>query len=533
MLSPLDLFKSYFTFEFYYNWFLLTVILFSGFLFVKRKYYHTHTNTWKGYLIYFLIIIVGFSLVYRFFKHQEPSSKYLGQLIGKIDENIDKRDQTANNLKSLESKWEFELKKTEEELKTLYAAKEINEEQQKKTKEALIEAEKKIKDFKTKNQETEKNIDVLKEQKKQKLKEKAKKEEEINKIEEQLKKTNEQNEKQKLETRLEELQNEHLKLIKQISDIKRDISNLEATKEMYEGMISDATLLRDELDKDYYQLNSNGKTLFNQIKNIQERQSEIQKNIDEIKQKQAEIQEKKNLLRILKEKFQIMHVQFVTHEQENKFSFGNFTKFAFKAADVLSDFYPPTASLKILSKGPKLTRGFVQPMTLLLTGLHETHSIYRMFNQVANENKETPIMLDKESLSMYLDDIQRETEQFEADFKDYQKKLDMYQSKLVNDDLNKQEIQKEKNQTTEFKEYDRQKLGSYREMVKTLTHLRNQTSDLSLFQAQENILNSKLNKLQKELNITEDEVYNQEKPSEKRVQQRLYNIPEMITIPNK
>ncbi|CCP88056.1 conserved hypothetical protein, partial CDS, partial [Candidatus Phytoplasma solani] len=106
---------------------------------------------WKGYLIYFLIImsILGFGYLCFFYKPQEPSSKYYGQLIGEIDKAIDKYDQTINDYKGLKSDWEGELKKCEEELKTLYEKQEINQEQKEKIKKLLDQTELKITDIKT------------------------------------------------------------------------------------------------------------------------------------------------------------------------------------------------------------------------------------------------------------------------------------------------------------------------------------------------------------------------------------------------
>ncbi|WP_268850135.1 hypothetical protein [Candidatus Phytoplasma rubi] len=152
MLSPLDLFKSYFTFRSYFTWFLLASTIFGMFIFFKRKYNETKGikkrkqpkptsnlyihSSWKGYLIYFLIImiILGFGYLCFFYKPKDPSSKYVGQLINEIDKAIDKYDQTINDYKGLKSDWEGELKKCEKELKTLYEKQEINQKQKEKSK---------------------------------------------------------------------------------------------------------------------------------------------------------------------------------------------------------------------------------------------------------------------------------------------------------------------------------------------------------------------------------------------------------------
>ncbi|WP_238055112.1 hypothetical protein [Candidatus Phytoplasma ziziphi] len=148
MLSPLDLFKGFINFRAYYTWAITAISIFSIFFFFKRKYDNTHNNystTWKGYLVYFLIILFLFSFIYLSFFKTPPSSKYVGQLIGEIDKAIDKYDETINNYKGLKSEWEGELKKCEDELKELYKAKEITQEQKEKIKEALDKTKEKLK----------------------------------------------------------------------------------------------------------------------------------------------------------------------------------------------------------------------------------------------------------------------------------------------------------------------------------------------------------------------------------------------------
>ncbi|MDV3193369.1 MAG: hypothetical protein Q8863_02465 [Sweet potato little leaf phytoplasma] len=40
--------------------------------------------------------------------------------------------------------------------------------------------------------------------------------------------------------------------------------------------------------------------------------------------------------------------------------------------------------------------------------MHEKHRLLHLFNEVANENKEHPIMITKEALEMYTQDIDRD-----------------------------------------------------------------------------------------------------------------------------
>ncbi|MEC4558643.1 MAG: hypothetical protein U9532_00410 ['Conium maculatum' witches'-broom phytoplasma] len=103
MLSPLDLIKTYLTFKSYFTWFLMVSTIFGIFLYFKNKLFNNqptpHTTNWKGYLIYFLIIIGILSFIYLCFFHKpkEPSSKYVGQLVNEID----KAKPLINMMKSL------------------------------------------------------------------------------------------------------------------------------------------------------------------------------------------------------------------------------------------------------------------------------------------------------------------------------------------------------------------------------------------------------------------------------------------------
>ncbi|WP_373403272.1 hypothetical protein [Candidatus Phytoplasma solani] len=55
----------------------------------------------------------------------------------------------------------------------------------------------------------------------------------------------------KLKAEISKLQDEVIELVGQISYVKRDIGKLESDQEMYEGMLSNAILLRDSLQRDY------------------------------------------------------------------------------------------------------------------------------------------------------------------------------------------------------------------------------------------------------------------------------------------
>ncbi|WAN63498.1 DNA double-strand break repair protein Rad50 [Candidatus Phytoplasma rubi] len=540
MLSTLDLFKSYFTFQSYFTWFLLASILFGGFLFFKIKNYRTHTTTWKGYLIYFLIIIGCLSFIYLCFFHQpkESSSKYLGQLINEIDKAIDKYDKTINNYKGLKSDWEGELRKCEEELKTLYEQQVINQEQKEKIKKLLDQTELKITDIKTQQQETEKNINILKEQQKQKEQELKNKEKEKKLTEEQIANSTNLSEIEKLNIKLTQINKEISSLVGQISHLNSQIGILESKQRMYENMLSNAIILRDSLQRDYVQLTSDEKKLFAKIKSVEERKAEIQKNIDEINQKLNKIESERDLYNALKDKYREMHTRMTTYEKENSFSFGNVFKVGFKAFDKVTDLIPAKYGMKIIGKSITFTRKFSQGATKATLILHEGHRLWHMYNEVVNENKESAPMITKETLDSYLNDINRDLAKLDADKKDCEKKIEEYKNRRDNNVLLSTETLEEEIQEEQRKKRKISVIDEYEKIINELDEKRKKIEDIDKLRIDKFALETdKLEFKIKERDIIREEI-RQQNPNYARAQQRLKDkrqtkIPEMIMIPNK
>ncbi|WEK82462.1 MAG: hypothetical protein PR2021_3940 [Candidatus Phytoplasma pruni] len=91
-------------------------------------------------------------------------------MVNEIDKAIGKYDEIINGYQGLKDNWEQELTKVEAELKELYKAQELTQEQKEKIKELINQTETKINEIKTQKQETENKINVLKEELKQKKK---------------------------------------------------------------------------------------------------------------------------------------------------------------------------------------------------------------------------------------------------------------------------------------------------------------------------------------------------------------------------
>ncbi|WAN63362.1 DNA double-strand break repair protein Rad50 [Candidatus Phytoplasma rubi] len=556
MLSPLDLIKGYFSFKSYFTWFLLASTIFGIFIFFKRKYNETkgikkrkqlkptsnlyiHTS-WKGYLIYFLIIIIilVFGYLCFFYKPKDPSSKYVGQLINEIDKAIDKYDQTINDYKGLKSDWEGELKKCEKELKTLYEKQKINQKQKEKIKKLLDQTELKITDIKTQQQENEKNISELKEQLKEKEQELKNKEKEKKLTEEQIANSTNLSEIEKLNIKLTQINKEISSLVAQISHLNSQIGILESRKEMYEGMLSDAIEIKDSIQRDYDKLSSGEQKLFSEIKSEEERKTEIQKNIDEINQKLNKIESERDLYNALKEKYGEMHNRMTTYEKENEFSFGNAFKFGFKGFDKVTDLFPATYAVKTLGKTISVTRKFAQGVGKVGIVLHEGHRLWHMYNEVVNENKESAPMITKETLDSYLNDIDRDLAKLDADKKDYEKKIEEYKNRRENDKILRDEIFNETSQIVEFKNKKQSVIAEYRKIINELDEKRKKIEDIDKLRIDKFALETdKLEFKIKERDIIREEI-RQQNPNYARAQQRLKDkrqtkIPELIPIPNK
>lgn len=541
MLSPLNLFKSYFTFKSYLTWFLLASILFGGFLFIKKKYYHTKTTTWKGYLIYFLIILGCLSFVYLSFFHQpkEPSSKYVGQLINEIDKAIDKYDQTINDYKELKSDWEGELKKCEDELKTLYKKQELNQEQKEKIKKALSKNEEKIKEIKEQLKETSGNIKILKDKLIDLEKKKIEKDKEIDKKQEEVKLVS-PDDKIILRAEIKKLQEETTELVGQISTIKSEIRRSEIKYESLSEQLQGAQKSKQFLIEGMNRLDEVNNELSKFITTHEELKIKINKNIDEINQKLNEIETERDLYKVLKEKYRAMHTHMTTYEKENEFSFGNAFKFGFKTFDRVSDLIPSKFGIKTLGKTISVTRKYAQGMGKATLILHEGHRLWHMYNEVANENKESAPMITKETLDSYCNDIDRDLAKLEADYKDYERKKEEYKThddvKLMNTKI--------KDFTTETvieDETNRKKIKTiideYIKIVEEINDKRTQISDIPKLGKKQDELEEELYFKNEEINVKKEEL-KQKSPNYARAQQqfqrkRQTKIPEMIMIPNK
>ncbi|WP_238055149.1 DNA double-strand break repair protein Rad50 [Candidatus Phytoplasma ziziphi] len=546
MLTPLNLIKGFINFRAYYTWAITAISIFSIFFFFKRKYDNTHNNystTWKGYLVYFLIILFLFSFIYLSFFKTPPSSKYVGQLIGEIDKAIDKYDETINNYKGLKKDWETELKKCEDELKTLYEKQEITQEQKEKIKKILEQNEGKIKEIKDQLKDTTDNIAILKGQLLQLEQDKETKEKEIKQKQEEEKLAS-PDDKIRLQAQISKLQSEKSKIIGEIEKIEFQIGKLENKQSSLTEQLELAETFKKGLKEKLNNLSEKFKELSTIITTWEDRKAEIQTNINEVNQKLEEIGTERDLYGILKNKYQDMHNRLITYEKENALTFGTATKAAFKAFDKITDLFPAKFAIKTLGKTISVTRKFAQGAVKSAVVLHEGHRLWHMYNDVINENKEHPLMITKETLEMYTKDIDRDLARLNADYKDCEKKKEEY-NKINNEASCKEQIKNWQHQNDKQSSVIEQEWKDWiKEYVKINEELVDKLKEVSgtrgLYNDKDN-LEQQLEDKNVEIE-TAKAVLKEKNPSyaraqarfeEKQKAKRQTKIPELVIIPNK
>ncbi|AYJ01092.1 DNA double-strand break repair protein Rad50 [Candidatus Phytoplasma ziziphi] len=520
MLSPLDLFKGFINFRAYYTWAITAISIFSIFFFFKRKYDNTHNNystTWKGYLVYFLIILFLFSFIYLSFFKTPPSSKYVGQLIGEIDKAIDKYDETINNYKGLKSEWEGELKKCEDELKELYKAKEITQEQKEKIKEILGKNEGKIKELKEQLKDNTGNIAILKGKLLQLEQDKEAKEKEIKQKQEEEKLAS-PDDKIRLQAKISKLQDERNEIMEQIAQVSTQIGKLEAAQKKYENMLSNAIKLKESIQRDFNELTSGEQQLFTKIKNEEDRRAEIQKNIDEIDVKTATIEIERKQLEILRQGADASKIALDDWDKKHEFSFGNLRDALFQGAELYMDAFGGRGFLKAVAGGvTKKVAGTIAKAGLVV---HETHRVINLAKDIFVNKDGTPKMMSKETYDSICSRIDRETDKLDADYKDYKKKKEEYETRQETVNL-KKEIQTEKNQLTEFKQQDESVIKEYETITEDLTNKLKEVSgeNVQKLRLKENDLRELCKTKNEEIVNTKEEL-KQKNPSYARAQKR-------------
>nr|WP_017192299.1 hypothetical protein [Milkweed yellows phytoplasma] len=506
----------------------MATAIFGIFFFLKRKLStnqtinskQTHnTTTWQGYLTYFLIIIsiLGFIYLCFFHKPKESSSKYTGQLINEIDKAINKYDEVINNYQGLKDNWEQELTKVKAELKELYEAQELTQEQKEKIQELINQTETKINDIKKQKQETENNINILKEQLKQKEAELDNKEKKTKTKQEELKTTTNPDDKKLLQEEIDKLEDERSELIRKIAPIKLQISKLESDQTMYENMLTRTKKFKEMLETQYKDLTEGEKSLFKQIQTIEQRRTENQKNIDEIKEKQAAIKVRKEGLEIMRAAADAARQNLTAWDKKHEFSFGNLRDAIFQGAELYMDAFGGRGMLRAVGGGlTKKTAGTIAKGGLIV---HEVHRAVHLAQQLMQNEDGTPKMMDQQTYETITKRIEKDLDEAKADYKDAEQKYGDYKCKLQSD-KSIEEYGESRQVVTKIVQKENSVIMEYEKIVDELDKKRKEASDI-LTLADEHIkLAKKIETKNEEINAREEEL-KQKSPKYAKVQERI------------
>ncbi|MEC4558625.1 MAG: DNA double-strand break repair protein Rad50 ['Conium maculatum' witches'-broom phytoplasma] len=160
-----------------------------------------------------------------------------------------------------------------------------------------------------------------------------------------------------------------------------------------------------------------------------------------------------------------------TYEKEHEASAGNVVKWGFKAFDKVTDLIPAKYGIKTLGKTITVTRKYAQGMGKVTLILHEGHRLWHMYNEVANENKESRPMITKEALEMYTKNIDGDLAKLDADCKDYEKKIENYNTQMEQDNLIK-EFDNSRVLVRHIRQKDESVINEYKQITKEIKNKR-------------------------------------------------------------
>ncbi|WEX20434.1 MAG: DNA double-strand break repair Rad50 ATPase [Candidatus Phytoplasma citri] len=518
MLTPLDVIKGLINLKSYFTWVMMAITVWSGFYFWKKKFSSPSTPpSWSRHIPTFFIILGVFSLLYFCcFRTKEPSSKYYGQLIDKIDQAIDKYEGTINNYHGLKQDWEKELEKCETELKGLSEQKDLTQEAKEKIKEALAKNEAKIKEIKENLDQNDKNITLLKGKLVQLEKDKETKKKEL-KQKQEAEKLASPDDKIRLQAEIEKLRDEISEIVGKIGKINVEIQNLEADQEYYQEMLSDAEEYRKILKERLKDLTDGEKSLYNQIQSVEERRTKIQKEIEEVNEKIKLIGIEKEQLRILRVGAEAAKTALDDWDKKHQFSFGNLRDALFQGAELYMDAYGGRGMLKAVGGGvTKKVAGTVAKVGL---AVHETHRIIHLAQELFCHPDGTLKMMFQETYDSICTRIDRDLTKLEADEKDYQQKITDYKKRQTEDNLT-QELGQSISIVQEIERKEKSVINEYATIIRELTHKRNIASDNIKLYKDKNNLENELETKEENLNIIKEQL-KQKNPSYARAQQRF------------
>ncbi|WAN63472.1 hypothetical protein RS022_06290 [Candidatus Phytoplasma rubi] len=139
-------------------------------------------------------------------------------------------------------------------------------------------------------------------------------------------------------------------------------------------------------------------------------------------------------------------------------------------------------------------------VTLLL---HESHHLWHIYNEVANENKESSPMITKETLEMYFKDIDRDLAKLDTDYKDYKKKKEEYNNKFKSDEAF-HEFEESSELVRKIKRKEESVINEYEKIVFEINEKRKQIAYILELEKNHNELEEELYDKNEEINVKKE-----------------------------
>ncbi|MDV3195945.1 MAG: hypothetical protein Q8885_00195 [Candidatus Phytoplasma stylosanthis] len=452
MLSPLNILSGLFSFQNYFTWFIISLIIIFIFFFIDKI---CGTKISLKHKFFYILIILSSSIVIWFFifREKESVTQNYDKLILEVDKTINKYDDLLDKYKGLASNWEKEMEVTEKELKILYESQKITEADKEKIKNIIENNEKTIEKIKLQLNDVQGEIVIEKGRLIDLEKEKIKIEEEIKQKEKELKKEQNEQKKDKLYKEIEELQKKQIKIVEEITNTKIKIKKLETTEESLIKQLEIAKSFKENMIQSMNRLDLELKKIASQIISVEDKKREIQENMNSVKNKMEEIKTEKEAYQVLKYNLLLLRQNAEDWERNNAFSLGNLFKVIFKAFNKINDLLSVKTGFNIVNQNITFDRKSEQDNQSCKMVIAKEHRIHKIIDFLTQKNGEEPKMISAELLKIFINDINKDLEKLEQDYFLYEEKYNNYKNKINSNELI-EEIRKLKIQT--YKENDKE-----------------------------------------------------------------------------
>ncbi|WP_323847557.1 MAG: hypothetical protein Q2306_01565 [Phytoplasma sp.] len=433
MLSPFGLISGFTNVKLYLTLFFMGILIFFIFWIIKK--FSGHQSSMKENIIYFSILIGALFLIWLFILKKEPITKNYDKLIGEVNQAVNKYDDICNKYKGLASNWEQELKDAENELKRIAEMQEITEAEKAKIQSIIEQNEENIINIKAQLINIHGEILIEKGKLKDLEKEKEKIESEIKQKEKEVLKEKNEQKKEKLYFEIDRLRQKHIQIVEEITNTKIKIKKLETAENALIKQLKIVEEFKQNLIKSMNDLNLELKKIASYIITIEDKKREIQKNIDETKTQIDKIQIECEAYRNFKSILLVLRQNAEAWERSNSFSLNNISKLFFKAFETVTDVLTVNMRFRIFQDKVVFDKDSNSQISKLSINLSKNHPISIIVDSLIQKKGEDPKMISTEMLKIYMEDINKELERLEKEYKIQENKYMEYKSQNNNNKI--------------------------------------------------------------------------------------------------